>query len=76
MRVTVSMAWVVDELADGDAHRTGDSEDARDARVVSGALDTGDRLIVQTGARRHVQQRQPERLAPSLDTLHTQTLTA
>jgi hypothetical protein len=52
--VSVSRAGVVDELADGHAHRAGHAEDARDARVVSGTLDTGDRLIVQAGARRDV----------------------
>jgi hypothetical protein len=40
------MSGVVDELADGHAHRAGDAEDARDARIVAGALDAGDRLIV------------------------------
>jgi hypothetical protein len=64
------MAWVVDELADGHPHRAGDAEHARDARVVAGALDAGDRLIVQPGAPRDVEQREPERLAASLDAVH------
>jgi hypothetical protein len=65
------MAWVVDELADGHPHRASDAEDARYPRVVAGALDAGDRLIVQAGARRDVEQREPERLAASLDAFHT-----
>jgi hypothetical protein len=42
----VPLFGVIDELADWDAHRAGDSEHARDAGVVARALDAGDRLVV------------------------------
>jgi hypothetical protein len=69
------MSWVVEQRADGDAHRAGDAHEARGLRIDVGMLDAGDRLIVQSRPVANGFQRQPKLLAQSLDALHTRNLT-